>query len=75
VLGNYSYDSDFGNFISHASHTPPRQKSKMIFQIELLAATRQIILCHDSPTGVTNKEVEIEKRTRHEEVRTSPSQI
>jgi hypothetical protein len=47
----------------------------MIFQIDLLAVTKESILCQYSPTGVVDKQVEIEKLTRPEEVRTFPTQI
>jgi hypothetical protein len=32
VLGNYSYNSDFGNFSSLSSDVPLTQNSKMTFQ-------------------------------------------
>jgi ribonuclease HI len=75
VLGNYSCDSDFGNFTPHVSDIPPTQKSKMIFQVDLLAATEGSILCQDSPSGVADKEDESEKIARHEEVSNFPPQI
>ena len=57
------------------SDIPFTQKSRMIFQIGLLAALEENILYQDSLTGVADKEVEIEKIARHEEVRNSPPQI
>jgi hypothetical protein len=57
VLENYSCDSDFSNFSPHVSDIHPTQKYKMIFQIDLLAAAGESILCQDSPTGVADKEV------------------
>jgi hypothetical protein len=45
VLGNYSCDSDFGNFSLHMFDIPSAQKSKMIFQIDLLVDAEEIILC------------------------------
>jgi ribonuclease HI len=75
VLGNYSCDSDFGNFSPHMSDIPSTQKSEMIFQIDLLVATEESILYQDSPIGVADKEVEIIKIARHEEVRNFPPQI
>jgi ribonuclease HI len=75
VLGNYSCDFFFGNFTPHMFDIPPTKKSKMIFQIDLLAASEESILCQDAPIEVADKEVEIEKIARHEEVRNSPPQI
>jgi hypothetical protein len=39
ILGNYSCDSDFGNFTPHLIDIPPTQKYKITFQVDLLAAT------------------------------------
>ena len=75
MLGNYSCYSDFGNFSPHASDIPPTKKIEMISQINLLETTGESILCQDAMTGVENKEVEIEKIARHEEIRNSPPQI
>jgi hypothetical protein len=47
----------------------------MIFQVDLLEATEERILCPDSPSGVADKKDEIEKIARHEEVSNSPPQI
>jgi hypothetical protein len=47
----------------------------MIFQIDLLVAIEESILYQDSLTGVADKEVEIVKIARHEEVINFPPQI
>jgi len=75
VLGNYSCDSDFGNFIPHLFVIPPTQKSEMTFQFDLLAAAEEIILCQYSSIGVIDNEDESEKISRHEEVINFPPQI
>jgi hypothetical protein len=75
VLGNYSGDSDFGKFAPHMFDIPSTQKSKMIYQINLLAVAEESIFYQDSPTRVADKEVEIVKISRHEEVRIFSPQI
>jgi hypothetical protein len=51
VLGNYSYDSDFRNFSPLSSDVPLTQNSEMTFQVNILAATEEIIFCQDPLSG------------------------
>jgi hypothetical protein len=74
-LGNYSCDSNFGNFSPLLSDVPLTQKSEMTFKVNLIAATEENIFCEDSPSGVADKEDESEKIVRHEEVSNFPPQI
>jgi hypothetical protein len=47
----------------------------MTFQVDLLEAREESILCQDSLIGVIDKEDKSEKMVRHEEVINSPPQI
>jgi hypothetical protein len=75
VLGNYSCDSDLGNFATLSSDVPLTQKFEMTFQVNLLVVAEEIIFCQDSPSGVADKEDESEKIGRHEEVFNFWSQV
>jgi hypothetical protein len=45
VLGNYSYDSNFGNFSPFSSDVPLTQKYEMFFQKNLPTMTKETLLC------------------------------
>jgi hypothetical protein len=75
MLGKYSYDFDFGNFTTHISDIPSTQNFEMIFQIDVLVTSKESILCQYVSTKLVDNKVEIEKITRHEEVRNSSPQI
>jgi hypothetical protein len=47
VLGNYSCDYDFENFAPLSSHVLLTQKSKMIFQVNLLVVEEESLFCQE----------------------------
>ena len=47
MLGNYSYDSDFGNFSPLSFDVPLTQNSKVIFQENFPTTTRETLFCQE----------------------------
>jgi hypothetical protein len=75
VLGNYSCDSDFGNFAPLSSNVPLTQNSEMDFQVNLLETTEEILLCQEPLLETTDKLYRDEEITRNEEVDKFRSQV
>jgi hypothetical protein len=68
MLGNYSCDSDFGNFSPLSSDIPLTQNSEMIFQVNILTTTEESILCQEPLLETTNEVYDDEKITMPEQV-------
>jgi hypothetical protein len=68
VLGNYSCESDFGNFSPLLSHVPLTQNYEMTFQVNLLATTEESIFCQEPLLETIDKVYRDEEITRPEEV-------
>jgi hypothetical protein len=55
VLGNYSRDSDFGNFFPLSSDVPLTQNSEMTFQENSLMAEKETLFCQESLLKTTEQ--------------------
>jgi hypothetical protein len=55
VLGNYSCDSDFGNFSPLSSDVPLTQNSEMIFQENLPTTTEETLFCQGPALEITEQ--------------------
>jgi hypothetical protein len=53
VLGNYSFDSYFGNFSPLSSDVPLTQNSEMIFREELLTTAEETLFCQEPALEIT----------------------
>jgi hypothetical protein len=57
VLGNYSYDSHFGNFSPLLSNVPFTQNSEMIFQEESPMPMGDSLFCQNSALGIVGEKI------------------
>jgi ribonuclease HI len=67
--------SDFSNFTPLSYDLPLTQKSKMDFQVNLLEAAEEIIICQEPLLEIADKVYIDEEITRHEEVAKICSQV
>jgi hypothetical protein len=55
MLGNYSCDSNFGNFSPLSSDVPLTQNSEMTFQENVLTTAKETLLCQEPLLEITEK--------------------
>jgi hypothetical protein len=67
MLGNYSCDSDFGNFSPLSSDVPLTQNSEMIFQENCPTTTEETLFCQEPALEITEQTGGEEESDKKEE--------
>jgi hypothetical protein len=57
VMGNYSYDSHFGNFSPLLSDVPLTQNSEMVFQKKPSISTKDTLFFQDPMLEITKQDI------------------
>jgi ribonuclease HI len=75
VLGNYSCDSDFGNFSPLSSDVPLIQNSEMVFQEKLLMTTEETLFCQEPALEIMEQTGGEEESDKKEEANRKTPQV